>query len=103
MPRPFRRAATARHVTFVVLVAALVGLLLVPLAAPSQAATATYRTRLEFSTADPSLDSATGYHVQLIGSVRELPTGVLDLYGSSVVEVPDRPVLNPGQETFYFA
>jgi hypothetical protein len=103
MPRPIRRAVAARTAVFLALAAALVGLLLLPMTTPSQAATGTYRTRLEFSTSDPSLDSATGYHVQILGKVRELPTGVLDFYGTSVVEIPDRPVLNPGQETFYFA
>jgi hypothetical protein len=103
MPRSFRRAVAARTAALVAFVAALSVLLLVPLAVPSQAATATYRTREEFYPSDPSLDSVTGYHNQLIGSLRVLPTGVLDLYGPSVVQIPDRRVLNPGQATFYFA
>ena len=105
MLRPIRRAVAARTALFLGLAAALVGLLLVPMMTSSQAATATatYRTRLEFSTSDPSLDSVTGTHVQIIGKVRELPIGVLDFYGPSVVEVPDRQPLNPGQLTFYFA
>src|SRR5437016_5197816 len=93
---PTRRALLAPLLVLALLLLLL--LALVPGAvrgARAAALTPSYATRLEFNATDPGLDSVSGSHAQLLGSLRVLSTGVLDLYGRSVVDLANRPSHDP--------